>query len=122
MLVPTAAELINRYPQLLPCLVSSSAYGFLVGLRKLVRAVRGATLAGLRGLPEVHRALCECVSKCDANQCRLRTQLAEHRRDLKDLVPRQSKGRYRFQTRTGGGNDSAQGSSLKVLAEGDRPR
>jgi hypothetical protein len=94
MLVPAASDLINKYPQLLPWLLSSSAIGLLVSLKRLSRAVRTTVLGGLRGFPELHRAVCDCISQCDANWCRLRGQLAEHRhdRDLGGFAPKHGTG------------------------------
>ncbi len=51
----------------------------LLSLKKLCGALKSSIIAGLGGLAELQRALCECISTCDANWSRCRGQLAEHR-------------------------------------------
>ena len=80
MPAPLTSLDLSQHPQLLPWLVSSSALGVLVAAKKLCTALKSALLAGLVGLAELQRGLCEFILKCDANWCELRKQLAEHRR------------------------------------------
>lgn len=90
----SVSELINRHPQILPWLLSSSAIGILLSLKKFCTAVKSAIMAGLGSLVELQRALCDCISKCDANWWRCKNQLAEHRRqrNLGDLIPKRGTG------------------------------
>jgi hypothetical protein len=82
------SNFITQHQQLIPYLLSSSAIGVALSFRKLGTAIKSILLVGLAGLAELQRGLCDFASKCDANWCRLKRQLAEHRRGRDDPAPR----------------------------------
>jgi hypothetical protein len=67
---------VTPYPPILEfvdkhyLLVASSAVGLVVATRKVGSCLVGATLAGLRRFPKLHRAFYECRAECAENRRR----------------------------------------------------
>jgi hypothetical protein len=62
-----------------PLLVSSSAIGFLLSLRKLCVATKCAVMDGFRNFAELHHGLCNLIVECCANWYRCKARIAKLR-------------------------------------------